>query len=121
MATAHDLTLRNAAFLDKHLVFPLLEFLSQRGVYDGADIEAAKLELIGRTNMVDYAVDIYQQLHQTNEVCDFLFEEGIERRRRPPRCCRPPAAARSRPRAPPIARLDRARLSPSFAPPPTLS
>lgn len=68
MATAHDLTLRNAAFLDKHLVFPLLEFLSQRGVYDGADIEAAKLELIGRTNMVDYAVDIYQQLHQTNEV-----------------------------------------------------
>lgn len=64
----YDLTSRISQFLDKHLVFPLLEFLSQKQVYQASDIEAAKLDLIGKTNMVDYAVDIYQQLHQTTEV-----------------------------------------------------
>ena len=64
----YDLTHRVSKFLDRHLVFPLLEFLSQKQIYDAAEIEAAKLELIEKTNMVDYAVDIYQGLHQTNEV-----------------------------------------------------
>ena len=67
-AAKYDLTLRVSKFLDRHLVFPLLEFLSSRELYDVADIEQAKLELIERTNMVDYAVDIYQQLHGTDEV-----------------------------------------------------
>jgi translation initiation factor 3 subunit E len=67
-AVEHDLTQRISQFLDKHLVVALLEFLSQKQMYDPQDIEAAKLELIEKTNMVDYAVDIYQQLHQTNEV-----------------------------------------------------
>lgn len=68
MATQYDLTPVIAKHLDRHLVFPLLEFLGGRGVYDAADIEAAKLALIEKTNMVDYAVDIYQQLNQTDEV-----------------------------------------------------
>jgi translation initiation factor 3 subunit E len=68
MAAEHDLTERVSQFLDKHLVFPLLEFLSQKQIYDASEIEAAKMEVIEKTNMVDYAVDIYQQLHQTNEV-----------------------------------------------------
>ena len=66
--TQYDLTENISQFLDKHLVFPLLEFVSQKQLYDAAEIEAAKLELIEKTNMVDYAVDIYQQLHQTTEV-----------------------------------------------------
>jgi len=70
-AAAYDLTQRVSQFLDKHLVFPLLEFLAQKQLYDEAEIEAAKLELIEKTNMVDFAVDIYQQLHQTNEVLLF--------------------------------------------------
>lgn len=68
MATQYDLTPVIAKHLDRHLVFPLLEFLGGRGLYDAADIEAAKLALIEKTNMVDYAVDIYQQLNQTDEV-----------------------------------------------------
>ena len=65
---SYDLTFRVSKFLDRHLVFPLLEFLSQKQLYSAAEIEAAKLELIEKTNMVDYAVDIYQGLNQTNEV-----------------------------------------------------
>ena len=68
--TEYDLTQRISQFLDKHLVFPLLEFVAQKQLYPLSDIEAAKLELIEKTNMVDYAVDIYQQLHQTTQVRD---------------------------------------------------
>lgn len=64
----YDLTGRISTYLDKHLIFPLLEFLTQKKLYDSDGIEAAKLELIEKTNMVDYAVDIYQQLHSTSEV-----------------------------------------------------
>lgn len=71
-ANEYDLTQTISKYLDKHLVFPLLEFLSQKQLYDASEIEAAKLELIEKTNMVDYAVDIYQQLHQTSEVRDFF-------------------------------------------------
>ena len=64
----YDLTPVLSKHLDRHLVFPLLEFLGSRQLYDAHDIEAAKLQLIEKTNMVDYAVDIYQQLNQTDEV-----------------------------------------------------
>lgn len=64
----YDLSGVVSGFLDKHLVFPLLEFLAQKQIYDVKEIEANKLELVEKTNMVDYAVDIYQQLNQTDEV-----------------------------------------------------
>ncbi len=67
-ATEYDLSGVISGFLDKHLVFPLLEFLAQKHIYDAKQIETSKLDLVEKTNMVDYAVDIYQQLNQTDEV-----------------------------------------------------
>ena len=67
-ATDHDLSGVISGYLDKHLVFPLLEFLAQKQLYDVTEIEKNKLALVEKTNMVDYAVDIYQQLNQTDEV-----------------------------------------------------
>ena len=64
----YDLSGVVSGYLDKHLVFPLLEFLSQKKLYDVKDIETSKLEVVEKTNMVDYAVDIHQQLYQTDEV-----------------------------------------------------
>ena len=55
----HDLTAVLAKSLDKHLVFPLLEFLSNKQIYNEADIQKAKIDLVQKTNMVDYAMDIY--------------------------------------------------------------
>ena len=81
----YDLTAVVAQHLDRHLVFPLLEFLGSKGTYDAADIEAAKLQLIEKTNMVDYAVDIYQQLNQTDEVRAAGWRpQGCSRRRPSP-------------------------------------
>lgn len=63
MADQHNLTPVLARCMDRHLVFPLLEFLSQKALFDGADIQCAKIDLLQKTNMVDYAMDIYKELY----------------------------------------------------------
>jgi len=73
MAENHDLTSRVGAYLDRHLVFPLLEFLSTKQIYNENELLQGKLELLKETNMVDFAKDEYQRLHQTNDVPDELL------------------------------------------------
>jgi len=67
MAT-YDLTPRIAPNLDRHLVFPLLEFLQESQLYPDEQILKAKIELLNKTNMVDYAMDIHKSLYRTEEV-----------------------------------------------------
>jgi translation initiation factor 3 subunit E len=64
----HDLTARMAAQMDRHLVFPLLEFLQERQLYADEQILEAKIRLLSATNMVDYAMDIHKSLHATEDV-----------------------------------------------------
>lgn len=64
----YDLTSRIAPHLDRHLVFPLLEFLQERQLYDDDEILKAKIELLSQTNMVDYAMDIHKSLYHTDDV-----------------------------------------------------
>ncbi|KAA8493703.1 Eukaryotic translation initiation factor 3 subunit E [Porphyridium purpureum] len=72
MATSqNDLTPVLAQYLDRHLVFPLVEFMeghpSMEGQFDVKDLLRAKLDLLEKTNMVDFAMDIYKQLHDGAE------------------------------------------------------
>lgn len=62
-----DLTASLAPFLDRHLLFPLVEFLSARGLYDAASLTDAKIELLAGTNMVDYAADVWRAAHGGGE------------------------------------------------------
>ncbi|TVU39989.1 hypothetical protein EJB05_13434, partial [Eragrostis curvula] len=64
----HDLTSRLAAQLDRHLVFPLLEFVQDRRLYPEAEVMEAKLRLLDGTNMVEYAMEIHRSLHGTEDV-----------------------------------------------------
>lgn len=57
----YDLTHTFAPFLDRHLLFPLLEFL-QKGRCDEKQILEVKLQLLSKTNMVDFASEIYKEL-----------------------------------------------------------
>lgn len=59
----YDLTSKLGPFLDRHLVFPLMEFLSVKRIYDETDLQRAKLELLSNTNMVDFAMDIHGSLY----------------------------------------------------------
>ena len=65
---AFDLTGKIAPFLDRHLVFPLLEFLQEQQTYPEDEILKAKIELLGKTNMVDYMMDIHKSIYGTEDV-----------------------------------------------------
>lgn len=59
----YDLTGTLSQYLDRHLVFPLLEFLSVKEVYDENDMLLGKLNLLSNTNMVDFAMDVHKNLY----------------------------------------------------------
>ncbi|GJP57040.1 hypothetical protein CLOM_g16078 [Closterium sp. NIES-68] len=75
---ATDLTSKIAPFLDRHLVFPLLEFLQDRQIYPEEEVLTAKIELLARTNMVDYAMDIHKSLHHSDQVPPSMVERRGE-------------------------------------------
>ena len=78
-AAAHnDLTQLLAPFLDRHLVFPLLEFLQVQGIYPEEDLLSAKIALLSQTNMVDFAMDIYRHLHNSQEVPEDMKKRRSE-------------------------------------------
>lgn len=64
-----DLTSRISPYLDRHMVFPLLEFFDTtllpagKVSYKASDIGAARLALLRPTHMVDYAMDTYKSVH----------------------------------------------------------
>ncbi|KAG5180520.1 eukaryotic translation initiation factor eIF3 e subunit [Tribonema minus] len=59
----HDLTRTISEYLDLHLMFPLLDFVEMNNMYDSAGVSQARLDLLEPTNMVDYAMEVYQNLH----------------------------------------------------------
>lgn len=69
-----DLTSEIGVFLDRHLVYPLLEFLSDKAVYNEREILLGKFELVKNTRMIDYAIDVYRLLYGP-DVPDDLMEK----------------------------------------------
>ncbi|KAK6941779.1 Proteasome component (PCI) domain [Dillenia turbinata] len=74
----YDLTSRIAPLLDRHLVFPLLEFLQMLQLYPEEQILKAKIELLKNTNMVDYAMDIHKSLYHTEDVPQDMVDRRAE-------------------------------------------
>lgn len=61
-----DLTATISPYLDRHMVFPLLEFVDGliadgKFGYEAKDVAAARLELLQPTHMIDYAIDIHKK------------------------------------------------------------
>ncbi|KAI7877239.1 eukaryotic translation initiation factor 3, subunit 6 [Lichtheimia hyalospora FSU 10163] len=75
MATQHDLTMRMIPFLDRHLVFPLLEFLELKELYNSDDLLKAKYELFRSSNMADFILDLHQKINKTSEVPKDISEK----------------------------------------------
>ncbi|XP_050536025.1 eukaryotic translation initiation factor 3 subunit E [Daktulosphaira vitifoliae] len=63
-----DLTSKMTKYLDRHLVAPLLEFLWAKKIYNENEILSAKLDILNKTNMMDYVIEIYKQLNPDKEV-----------------------------------------------------
>ena len=78
LAIRGDLTQQLSKSLDRHLVFPLLEFLFNRQLYEPDDIQKAKIALLGNTNMVDYAMDIHESLYDKGSVPQEMVDRRAE-------------------------------------------
>eukprot|EP00535_Pseudo-nitzschia_heimii_P008852 CAMPEP_0197188438 /NCGR_PEP_ID=MMETSP1423-20130617/17788_1 /TAXON_ID=476441 /ORGANISM="Pseudo-nitzschia heimii, Strain UNC1101" /LENGTH=510 /DNA_ID=CAMNT_0042640263 /DNA_START=178 /DNA_END=1710 /DNA_ORIENTATION=- len=79
-----DLTSKNSCYLDRHMMFPLLEYLDgliegDKISYSSKDVAAARLSLLRPTHMVDYAVDIYKSVHgESAEIPQEMEEQKSE-------------------------------------------
>ncbi|KAJ6141259.1 Eukaryotic translation initiation factor 3 subunit E [Penicillium chermesinum] len=68
-APDYDLLRRLIPNLDRHLVFPLLEFSAGNDEED-TEITRAKYELLKHTNMTDYVANLWQDLNNSDTIPD---------------------------------------------------
>eukprot|EP01112_Ceratiomyxa_fruticulosa_P016080 TRINITY_DN4823_c0_g4_i1.p1 TRINITY_DN4823_c0_g4~~TRINITY_DN4823_c0_g4_i1.p1 ORF type:complete len:478 (-),score=110.46 TRINITY_DN4823_c0_g4_i1:67-1500(-) len=74
----YDLTSTMASYLDRHLVFPLLEFLQMKKIYPQEELLRGKLVLLSKTNMLDYAGSIYKSLNKTEDIPPEMLAQRTE-------------------------------------------
>lgn len=74
----HDLTRINCQFLDRHLTFPLLEFLCGKEIYDQKELLEYILETVNKTNMIDYTMDTRKRLNLSQEMPEDLVQRKAE-------------------------------------------
>jgi hypothetical protein len=73
----HDLSKTIISYLDRHLAFPLLAHLVETSLFPVEHVQAAQYELAKGTNMVDYAVSLFEQLHPDEEIPQGLSASGF--------------------------------------------
>eukprot|EP00930_Biecheleria_cincta_P057100 TRINITY_DN4308_c0_g1_i2.p1 TRINITY_DN4308_c0_g1~~TRINITY_DN4308_c0_g1_i2.p1 ORF type:complete len:478 (+),score=120.09 TRINITY_DN4308_c0_g1_i2:58-1434(+) len=82
-----DVTLRVLPFLDRHLIFPIFNFLQEGGLYEHDALQRAQLKLLSETNMIDWAIETYgtikedppQELYDRRDVVLQQLESTRER------------------------------------------
>lgn len=63
IARENDLLPKLVTHLDRHLIFPLLQFVADQDDEPNADLTKAKYELLKKTNMTDYVASLYCEIH----------------------------------------------------------
>ncbi|KAL9595451.1 MAG: hypothetical protein Q9219_006442 [cf. Caloplaca sp. 3 TL-2023] len=74
----YDLLPKLIPNLDRHLTFPLLEFLSGVEGDDSAEVAKAKYELLKQTNMTDYVASLWQDINNSDEVPEEFLKKREE-------------------------------------------
>ena len=64
----YELTKTIIPYCDRHLVFPLLAHLAESEIFPVEQVQTAQYELAKETNMVDYAVSLFEQLHPNEDI-----------------------------------------------------
>ena len=68
IAETYDLLPKLIPHFDRHLIFPLLEFLSGQEDEVPTSILKTKYELLKSTNMTDYVADLWQKIHDSDNI-----------------------------------------------------
>jgi translation initiation factor 3 subunit E len=64
----YDLSTTIIPYLDRHLAFPLLAHLVETSLFPVEEVQTAQYDLAKGTNMVDYAVSLFEQLYPDEQV-----------------------------------------------------
>ncbi|XP_043942830.1 eukaryotic translation initiation factor 3 subunit E-like [Protopterus annectens] len=64
----YDLTTKVSPFLNRHMIFTLLEFLSDKQLYSEKQLFQRKLDLLSHTFMVDMAMDVHKKLYPDEDI-----------------------------------------------------
>lgn len=80
LTSKQDIVPKLSKFLDMHLIFPLLEFLSSKKendkqTYNENDLLKVKLSLLNKTNMVDFAVEVYRKFNDVQDAPEEFHEK----------------------------------------------
>lgn len=75
IARKYDLTEKMMPFLDRHLIFPLLEFLSSKELYPNGELVQLKYDLMKDAKMTDYTADLWLELNNTDVIPENLVKE----------------------------------------------
>ena len=67
VAKENDLHPKLIQHLDRHLIFPLLQFVAEQEEEPTHETTKAKYELLKKTNMTDYVATLYCELEGVNE------------------------------------------------------
>lgn len=67
IAKENDLLPTLVTHLDRHLIFPLLQFVAEQEEEPTPEITKAKFELLKKTNMTDYVASLYCELEGVEE------------------------------------------------------
>lgn len=67
VAQEHDLLPKLVTHLDRHLIFPLLQFVADQEDEPSQAITKAKYELLKKTNMTDYVASLYCEMNGVDE------------------------------------------------------
>jgi translation initiation factor 3 subunit E len=62
VARENDLLPKLVTHLDRHLIFPLLQFVGDQEDEPSQEITKAKYELLKKTNMTDYVANLYCEM-----------------------------------------------------------
>ncbi|KAI4286142.1 MAG: hypothetical protein L6R38_000124 [Xanthoria sp. 2 TBL-2021] len=78
IAQQYDLLPKLIPNLDRHLTFPLLEFLSGLDGDESSEVLKAKYDLLKQTNMTDYVASLWQEINDSDDVPEEFLKKREE-------------------------------------------
>ena len=74
--SVYDLTPKICKYFDAHMTLPIMEFLSKKTLYSPDVVTRTKLRILSQSKMVDYVIQIHQELEGAGIPPDLLESQS---------------------------------------------